>query len=513
MNRLARKLKEWFTSRQGSRLVPAIPAILVCVVWIVFGFFLAGWGTTHTEAKYREIAGRAEARRDYETARVAYWRLYQLKNPTGETKKARFEYLFGVARCLGELNRRDEMAGLFGVLAPMDGVGYSKAHLFVAQSLLSATNLTPDHVRAAVVHLQHAIEAEPDNKDAQFVLGQIYLRQGQYELAKKHLTEAVSAKPEGFLLLAVAYRALGDEQGSRGYAERAVKYFSDKTREATSDAPGYRLAWANSLVMLKDYRGALTVLETGLNQSGNQAYFNAIGSLYATWVQTVTKDNPGDFDTRLRLVQTGLRFAPKSEVLLKALVEITHSQGKEGAAAREAITKMLAEGGQDIAMLHFLLGIDCIQTGRKEEAEQHFKFAFENAPMMPTVANNMAMILAVGDNPDLPRALQIINEVLERNPRIPVFRSTRGYILAKLGQHEEAVKDLEAALPYLQSKRNTRLALAKSYRELGLTQLADEHERLAKTEPAITPVLPLDGAPGTNAPPPAATNAPPERRG
>jgi Flp pilus assembly protein TadD len=143
------------------------------------------------------------------------------------------------------------------------------------------------------------------------------------------------------------------------------------------------------------------------------------------------------------------------------------------------LAKTLAEG-KSAAVIHFALGLDAWQRGRVDLAREHFALSYESAPHMPEVANNMAMILAVADKPDLPRALAIIQSVLDKYPNGANYRETRGQILVKLGRWQEAVLDLEYALPKLSAKRSTHSALADAYAGLGSGELAAQHQRLAQ---------------------------------
>jgi predicted Zn-dependent protease len=91
-----------------------------------------------------------------------------------------------------------------------------------------------------------------------------------------------------------------------------------------------------------------------------------------------------------------------------------------------------------------------------------------------------------GPTPDPPRALAIIQPLIEQFPEHPYFRDTRGQILLKMGRYKEATQDLEFALPKLdpRAKQHTHRSLAEAYRKLGFADLAAEHEKLAaKTEP------------------------------
>jgi len=470
------RITRFLGNRDTSRLLPALPAILVLGVWVFFAFFLMGWGTARTESRYREIGGRAWSARNYETARVAYWRLATLKSDK------RSEYLFFLAMNLLGLNRDQEAQGILATLAPLDRPGYGEAHLFIAQRLLTATNAPPEARRLAERHLLRAVEGNPKLIDAHNILGQIYTSDGNFQAAKKHLLEVVPIRGEANLLLALVLRSLGDATGANAYAERAAKFFSDKVTQATGDDSASRLGWANAALLLKNYEAAMKVVLDGYRASGNPAYRPAIGSLYGVWAQAIAKEQPGDLAKRLELVQAGLDYTPQSEVLLKELVALTSAEGPQGEVAREAISRKITEGGSTAAMLHFFLGMDCWGRGKKAEAEQHFALAFESSSNVPTVANNMAMILLMGENPDPERALSIIQPVADRYPNNPGFRSTRGQALLKLKRYKDAANDLESVLPYIPSKRGIRLSLAEAYRGMGLENLAKQQEALANQE-------------------------------
>jgi tetratricopeptide (TPR) repeat protein len=476
MRRLLRRINRYFGNRDKSLILPAIPALLVIGVWIFFAFFLMGWGTEHTEARYRELGGRAWNAKNFETARVAYWRLATLKSDK------RSEYLFYLAMNLLGLNRDQEAQGILAQLAPLDRPGYGEAHLFIAQRLLTATNAPPEARRLAERHLLRAVEGNPKLTDAHNILGQIYTSEGNYQAAKKHLLEVVPVRGEANLLLAVVLRSLGDLSGANAYAERAVKYFAEKVSQSAGDDSASRLGWANAELMLKRYDSAMKVVQDGYRASGNPAYRSAIGSLYGVWAQALGKEHPEDISRRLELVQSGLEYTPQSDALLRELVALTSVSGPQAEVAQQSIARKLAEGGTTAAMLHFFLGMECWNRDKKQEAEHHFALAFESSSNVPTVANNMAMILTMGDKPDYDRALSIIQPVLDRYPENAGFRSTRGLILLKLKRYKDAAGDLERALPYLTAKRTVRLQLAEAYRGLGLENLAKQQELLANPD-------------------------------
>ena len=452
------------------------------MAWLAFGACLTVWKPWQTKTRYTRIAENALAVKDYETARVASQRLLALG------VEPRRKHLFDLALSLGGLGQQKDAVSLMGNIAPIDKPGYLHAHLFVAQTLLTKTNVTLQEIHTAEQHLKHVVTLDSHSVDANELLGRVYVRLGQWELAEKYLSEVVSARPDTALLLAAVLKAQGDTVGARSWAERAAKFHRDKVEAAKLDNPTSRLAWADAMAMLEDYPAAFVILEAGWRRYENKIYLSPMGEVCALWVDAIVRTKPGDLTSRITLIQRGLECAPQNETLLRHLLNLTHLQGPEAATARNTLARLLTEG-KATAILHFTLGVDAWAYGQAEEARKHFALAYEAASQLPYVANNMAMILTVGDKPDLPRALAIIESVLAKFPSNPSFRETRGEILVQSGRSQEAIADLEFALPLLASKRATHTALAKAYRSLGLRDLAAEHERLANApeEKAGTP--------------------------
>jgi tetratricopeptide (TPR) repeat protein len=140
-------------------------------------------------------------------------------------------------------------------------------------------------------------------------------------------------------------------------------------------------------------------------------------------------------------------------------------------------------------MLHFALGVAALEKNQEAEAGTHFDLAFQASPELPQIANNFAMVLAVGAKPDLARALKVINELLARFPNLAAALDTRGRIHLKMKNYKEAVTDLTAAVPRLgRFTASAHEALAEAYKALNLPELAAEHSALAKPEAA--PVKP-----------------------
>lgn len=476
LRRFGKRFEQWLSARSWLD----IPAVLGLFALLACGITLKFWNRTTVLPDYAKIARRALAMKDYQTARVACRRLLV----GGDERRA--QNLFEMAVALGNLGRGKEANAYLRMAAPTDKPGYPQAHLFTAASLLSGTAATAATAKLAEVHLGHVLTIEPDNDVAHELLGRIEFQRGNWAAAKKQFAAAAGKRPAVMFALAAAAERSGDSAEAREWATRAEKYFSDQVAAQKWDDSNYRLDWVRALVLQKRFAEAAATIEGGLKKAASKQYRDALADLYAVWARQVAADTPGDVARRIELITKGLSYGPAHAELLELMLALSHGDGPEAATAREAVTKILADGGNS-ANLHFIAGNDAWTQGDVEGARTHWALAYELAPETPLIANNMAMVLTFGKHPDPERALDIIDSAVAKLPEEPNLRDTRGQILIKLGRWQDAVKDLEFALTKVADPRTTHAALAKAYRELGLTDLADEHQRRADAMPPKKP--------------------------
>jgi predicted Zn-dependent protease len=182
--------------------------------------------------------------------------------------------------------------------------------------------------------------------------------------------------------------------------------------------------------------------------------------------------------------------------------------GAEGDEARSTLRSLLAVGNNP-AMIHFVLGADAWEREHIDEARMHWEQAHQLNPRLPEVANNLAWLYAMRTNPpDLPRALRMINLVLEGFPTQARFKGTRGHILAKMERWKEALPDLEASLTVYPDDPNLHQVLATAYERLGDPEMAKEHRRRAEAKKPAPPAGPPE-KPGKPTPEPPKDKAKP----
>lgn len=466
------KIHSWFRmwpSRQPWKDIPALLALLAC---LASAFVLKGWTLSETRGRYEGTVKRALASRDYETARIACQRLLAVGCESREGT------LFDLSLALKGLGRTRQAASLLEAVAPPDRPVYAAAHLYAAQCLMTGTTQTRDTVHSIAMQLTQALALEPNMPIANEILGRICLQEHQWLSARKHLTVAVATKPEYMTALAIVADKVGDFKGRQTWMERAQVFYRDKVIKEKSDNPHNRILWAQALGLGESYPEAMKVLSDGQAIFGVDAFRTATAEMCALWARKVAAVNPRNLTDRIHLIQQGLELTPNDPALLGLLLDLCRLDGADAQAARDTVNALLLKGGSS-GILHFIAGCDAWQHGETEAARTHFTLAFELAPNIPAVANNMAMLLVVGDHADPARALQIIQSALEKYPDEPDLRETRGQVFLKLKNWQAAVKDLEFALPRLHNPRESHRALAEAYRALGLNELAGQHQRAA----------------------------------
>lgn len=460
-----------FFRRHGRTLALCLPAVLAGggVAAIAAGAMLA---PDRLDARYRQAAAQAVKAGDYERARIGFERLIQRG---GQTEDAEL----GLAIVLATLGETDRSEAILDRLTPVGGPGHVPAHLWRADRLIRPGPLPPEAARAAEFHLLRVLDDEPDSSEAHALLGQLYARTGRTSAAATHLEKASSAYPELLLALAEVATQQGQHDVARDRMASAARVFRARVSMQPTDRAA-RMVYAVALSALREYRQAEAVLQEGRAADGDSsAYRQALAAVYVAWSDAEAKRSTSDLGARLDLLVRGLRLDPAKGELLQRLAEVLDGGGPGAESVRASLRALLAEG-QAATAVHFLLGIDDWRGGRFASARLHWEMAHRAAPELALVANNLAWALASGPDPDLARALDLIDQAIDRTPDEPRLRGTRGRVLARQGRWREALLDLEAALPADRSGRELHRDLADAYTALGDPAAAAEHRRRAE---------------------------------
>jgi tetratricopeptide (TPR) repeat protein len=464
----------WALLRRGD-VWASVPAVLVAGLVLAAAIACHDVSRLQLASFYRRTGDDALASRDFTTARVCFERLTRIDG--------RPQAWWGLVRAADGLGEYRRAARLLERAAPPDRLGYAPAHLERALALLAPGWHTPADAADAEHHLRSAVTLAPNMATAAELLGRIYMETGRPELAVPQLVRAVGDRPALRLTLARAYHAVGEIPSAAKQAELALK---ESRLRATIHPDEFetRARWAEAAVFLGDYPSAVAAFEQEpIPANDKERYRKNLAIVYTAWADAMERAGDGDgLGVRLELLERGLRADPKSDALLERLVRIVGDDGPDLGRAREILGDLLARG-EATATAHFALGVDAWIHSNPDEARVHFEAADRLAPGTPRIVNNLAWLLARGDHPDLPRALKLADLAVERRPDVPMYRGTRGVILARLERWRDALPDLEAGLAASPGQIDLHRSLAAVYEALGDQKMAARHRGASEFGP------------------------------
>jgi tetratricopeptide (TPR) repeat protein len=471
-------LLDWVLARNAWYLVRALPALVVLVAAAVLVLLIALYRPERRQDAYREAGRNALGAEDWATAALAYQRVVLSGDGSLE---ARFRWAVAADR----LHDTERVEALLETLAPADRLGLPAAHLWRAKRLLAGTS-DGARLQAAEGHLRRVLAAEPNTLEARAILGNVCLAGRRPVEALEHFLRALPGRPDLQLTVAGLYAQQGQPDRAIAHARLAQAHYRPLS-EARPDEAMPRLRWAEATVVTGDPAAAVVILEAGLARKDEPVYRQALGQVYLAWSEAVAREKPDQLHIRLQLLDQSLRHDVSNLTALARLLELARTEGEAGAQAKAVLNQLLAQG-QSADTVHLLLGLQARGAGMTAEAREHFEQAYRLRPELAVAVNNLAWALAHAEPPDLPRALKLIDSVLERSPQVARFRETRGQILARQGRWRDAITDLELALPHMSNHAALHATLAQAYRQLGMPDPAREHEKLAAAAAPASPV-------------------------
>jgi len=551
---LNNRIDAWLAARQWKLVFFGLPALLAGFALLLVGIIIFIHPSGGFQERYNRFAKAMLSMGRYEEARVACLR--GLADSKNERDTA--DWLYYLAVALNGLGNTQQAEALVRAAAPLDHPGSLQAHLMVARSLLSDTNLTLQTIREAASNPTNAVAVElhtaekqllnalvldPKSLDVNEALGRFYINTHQLAKARFYLMKIYSAKPDTALLLAIGADMDNDAPSAISWSDRAMLAFQQnlvksaplynygdrqgliqalriKSKYMGEDPGQHRVVITNAvpedsplvwnwivrmLLLNGKFEPAMATLDQQMQVNSNAVYAAAIGDLCASWAQAIPSSQSDASATRLRLVEKGLKNSPNNSALQLLLVQLAQGSDDSGKQARILLDQTKAAAtGEAAAFWEFILWTDARIRGDLITAREHLQKAAKLAPDNPRIKNDLAFDLSLGTQADQERGLQIIQSVIDKFPFDPAFRDTRGQILARLGRNQAAVDDLEYASLRLPDPVETRRTLAKVYAALGISSnqaspdILSESRRLVKLDKFADALALLDKASQSN---------------
>lgn len=283
---------------------------------------------------------------------------------------------------------------------------------------------------------------------------------------------------------AILNRAVGSEEKAKDHAEQALATLRQNSTTAP-DAFEERMLEAVCLVFLKRYPEAIEAarLASRLAKTDEQktAARNKFAQIWVVWSgELITSGGMAKTSQQvLANLQEALKAAPQDPMVLSFLMNYllatVKEENEETAAIRESLLSSASPG-----VSHFVRGTSASLRGETEEAAFHLELAAKDLPNSPVILNNLAYMLASQSDPDLPRALQLIDLAIAglQDPA-PHYLDTRGHVLYKMGRWLDAIPGLEQGLKVPDLALAAHEALADCYQQLGKAETSELHRAAA----------------------------------
>ena len=457
--------------RETRHLVQGLPA-LACAIAFLAVTASAFHQRPNLVNRYRDAALAAFRQKDFEAAKVYFERLTAMD---GASESGRFD----LALTLANLDRNERADAIMSDLAPIEKMGFPRAHLWVARRLLSSRkpgNQDVNAVQTAYRHLMLAREGLGDRAGFDWEIAQCHLAAGRPREALSFVTRAAASAPELNYELAVVCAALGENELARQASRRAKDHYSGRVMIAPHDE-GLRLRLASACMNLVEFDEAVRILTEGVQLKPEGPCGKALVAAFVTQYDRLAGRRNVPAATLLHLLRNALEHDPDSEAALIRLLHFGDNAAEEK-RAKEVLESLLVTGREN-PYVHFVLGCKAWSGANSETALWHLERAYKLDQNLGPVANNLAWMLARQETPEFERALRIMDSVVTRWPAEAEYRDTRGQILAKLERWEDALDDLELALAGMQTDSQLHRALTQVYEHLGQADLANKHAKVA----------------------------------
>jgi len=338
--------------------------------------------------------------------------------------------------------------------------------------------------------LKRALELDPRLETTRKALAELYLRQGQADLAAETVRPLLNREPydkSASLLFADAMRRQRRYADARGLLEKLIEVnLPDKDLQAALARVFFSMGSAEEAIQTFQ-----KVLEL---DPGSEEAVVRIAELYLvqngpgparTWIEQHLAAMPNkarfhnilgkiallekNLDQAERNFRTALDEDPNLLETYLNLGQVYVIQRSQDKALK--LYEGLAEKKPDTPAPYMLIGMLLESMGDPGNAMKQYEKALEVNPDFGPAANNLAWLL-VEQKKDLENALLLAEKARKALPENPFVADTLGWVYAKKGFHQQAVGLFEEAITQLPKNPTLQYHLGVSYAALGEAEKA-----------------------------------------
>lgn len=460
----------WVNTREYRIALKALPAMILAIAVLGVGTWHAVFGKGQIRSNYREAIRDSQEARDYRLTELYEQKLAQLGQDTQLTN-------FRTALALADEGKLDEAYERMQSLAPEDRPGYPNAHFWIIQRLLSGDLGLPkaDADRLAKSHFEQLKALEIDSPMVQLLRAMWLAQENKRAEAVDILEPLVPVLPSAAFERMRLNLALGQRTQAREDARALVTHMKTRPRSAGDLKPTEYQWWLAAEEVLGNLPQMRTILEQWYKvDPDNELARKALSTVCRKMAGNLLRDPVPDEKQIVELWLRAAKLDDSSEALLRLARALYAARNETPVYSR--ILTALAESPRTPAALLVAVGTEAAQQEQFEDSRPFFAAAISRDETNAVAWNNYGLVLAEEPNAQLDEALDAVNRALKLAPDEHRFRETRGQILIKLEQWQQAIDDLEFALNGLPSLDQIHKSLSIAYSALGQEELAQLHQ-------------------------------------
>ncbi|MBI1323417.1 tetratricopeptide repeat protein [bacterium] len=412
---------------------------------------------------------------------------------------------YQVARLYTKSRNRVEVTHGFRLqrlLASPAGGNQPDAHLFIANEILREYERDPVTNRTLfyryLSELRTGFASSPTRYDILERLAEGLAAIGDIRSMTALLVPHLEYWPQGHFFLAQAAFGRGDDVLRKSHALAMIRHFRSTPSELEMDRK-FRIRYAISLALAGEFPDAESYVRQMADSSQDAAIHKSL-SEKIDLIRIVTRihEFPENTDQDIEVLGALLEGGELSQDFEAAIKRQLLRKGPLRPALLKLCRNLYATRKASFDADDYVFWASILrQNQQNDEAREFLENAIKISPENDIASNNLANLLYKLEPVDLNRALLLSESVLKRNPKEPTFLETRGQILTRLGKYQEAIPDLTKSLEAYPNVPEIHEALASCYRKIGLSELADAHQK-RYDELKIMTDSSVSKAPGTN---------------
>jgi tetratricopeptide (TPR) repeat protein len=318
-----------------------------------------------------------------------------------------------------------------------------------ALMVMAKIDLAQQRIDEAIERLRAAIQIDPNNPQAHFVLGTALSVKGEGAEARTELARALEIDPgmlEARRVLARVHASLGEHE----YAiEEGRRYLA-----ANPDSTQTRILLAQSLVILRRMDQALAELNAIPEEERNADVLYALGRVHLAMGH--------DREARQYLIRA-VELMPTHHDILRNLVRLDEKEGRFAESVARVAAAVEAE--PENAKLRTLSGLVALMDDRTADAEADFKKAIELDPADAAGYEQLARLFAKTGR--LNEAVTTYENAIKARPEDPNLHYFLGTLYSFGGAQDKAIARYEDAIRYGPDLPYPKNDLAYIYAESG----------------------------------------------